>query len=130
MFVGDKGPALPRWRVTGVPSFHVRGGLCSRIVLVARCFRQLFQSRASTAPKQQHTYHGSQKSYCTPIAAHKNHEHTHCGTAGVPLAHVAQSGWWLQQLREGSRGRYFFDRRRRCCRGSRGCRASLQQHQF
>ena len=66
--------------------------------LVARVHRTVVAfARASTAPKTSDTPITRVTKTCyTPIVAHKNHGHTHRGTATVPLillAYVVQSGW-------------------------------------
>ena len=65
---GLQGPALPRSWVTSVRSFHVRGGLCSRIVLGRAGALVNCSIVARTEISK------------TPMIAHKNLLHTHRGS--------------------------------------------------
>ena len=72
--------------------------LCSRIVLGragAPVCCSIFE-RVHRTENNNNTHHGFQKNLLHTIAAHRNHGHTHRGTATVLLtlpAHVVQSCW-------------------------------------
>ena len=81
-FVEDRGPALPSSRATGVQHFHFGGwkaSVCSMFAVVSA--RASFFGRAgalvncSICARVHRT-----KTSNTPIAAHKNHGHTHRGS--------------------------------------------------